>query len=609
MLALSFKSKLLAAMMLVVGGVTGATLFISEARFQEHYERIFRRLFEQQNQAFSNEQALLLENGMQISTNLAASTRMQFALDTARSDGTSLDLYQRVKSEFETRRLLETGGSFQPSFYLFVIEGKLMEAPPETMPGLKPVGAQNQLAAQLTRVGTHLQSQSTGYVTVETTEGRIELQQAIFVQVIDTKTGEPLGVLAMGFRIPQLGNANQFRNAGILFEGQLFSPSLPQEIRPELVARLAKAPPLVPDSAPDAQTGTSSTAALSPPKPADAASVISIRGEPHRLFYQPLQSDPQLPTPYLVALFSLREMLDDQAELRKVIGVLGGVGLAAAFGLSLLLSHGLSVPIRQLVQGTTEIQRGNFAVKVPVRTRDELGTLARSFNEMADGLALKEKYRSVLNVVADKEVAQELMKGNLSLGGELRDVSVLFCDIRGFTALTQGMAPGRVIEMLNEHFTPLTRVVNQHQGVVDKFVGDLIMANFGAPRSSGQDATRAVECALAMVHERRKLNQVSPYKIEMGIGIASGPVVAGCMGAENRLNYTVLGEQVNLASRLCSKAGRMEVVVDLNTREQLDEQFHCEPMPEMELKGFSQKVSAYKITLAPQAQSTLISTP
>jgi class 3 adenylate cyclase len=198
------------------------------------------------------------------------------------------------------------------------------------------------------------------------------------------------------------------------------------------------------------------------------------------------------------------------------------------------------VPIRELVGAANEIRQGNFDVKVPVRSRDELGQLASSFNEMADGLIQKERYRTVLNLVADEKVAEHLMTGGIALGGEVREVSILFCDIRNFAALTQHMPPAEVIGMLNEHMTALTRVVKEHNGVLDKFVGDLLMAVFGAPMSHSNDAFDAARCAMDPLRWREELNQTSRYKLSIGIGLASGPVVAFCMGSTDHLNYTVL---------------------------------------------------------------------
>ncbi len=214
---------------------------------------------------------------------------------------------------------------------------------------------------------------------------------------------------------------------------------------------------------------------------------------------------------------------------------------------------------------------------------------------MTEGLALKERYRSVLDKVADPQVAAELMSGSMDLGGEVRDITTLFCDIRGFTPLTEGMPPADVIHMLNEHMTALTRVVYERRGVVDKFVGDEIMVLFGAPRGYGDDALNAASAAVAMIGEREKLNQQSRFQFKIGIGLASGEVVAGCMGSEDRLNYTVLGEQVNLAARLCGAAGPMEVLIDALTEERLRGLIQTEPKPDMQLKGFSSASRVYAL--------------
>jgi len=193
-------------------------------------------------------------------------------------------------------------------------------------------------------------------------------------------------------------------------------------------------------------------------------------------------------------------------------------------------------------------------------------------------------------------VAEQLMSGKLSLGGEIREVTVMFCDIRGFTPLSQNKDPAEVIHMLNEHMTALEKVISEHKGVVDKYIGDAIMAIFGAPKSYGTDAYNASRCALRMIQERQKLNETSQYKIQIGIGLATGPVLAGNMGSDDRLNYTVIGENVNLASRLCTQAGRMEVVIGQATREKLGDAAEVIDLPELRLKGFTDAVRAFKLT-------------
>jgi class 3 adenylate cyclase len=215
---------------------------------------------------------------------------------------------------------------------------------------------------------------------------------------------------------------------------------------------------------------------------------------------------------------------------------------------------------------------------------------------MAEGLALKEKYRTILNMVADKRIAQQLLaRERVELGGELREATMLFCDIRGFTAITQNMPPNEVIEMLNEHMTALSAVVEKHNGVLEKFVGDLLMAIFGAPFSHGNDPENAARCALELLQVRQKLNETSRHRINIGIGLATGTVVAGNMGSPERINYTVLGERVNLASRLCGRAAGGEVLIDEQTREQLGARITVEPTGEVELKGFASPVQAYRL--------------
>jgi class 3 adenylate cyclase len=316
---------------------------------------------------------------------------------------------------------------------------------------------------------------------------------------------------------------------------------------------------------------------------------------PHLLFFKVLNPESIFPPAAQVCLYSMHEAVDEQAASRQQILGFGSLALLMGIGCILYISKGFSKPIEQLVEGTRRVQEGDFSVKVNVRSRDELGALADSFNSMTAELALKERYKTVLAQVTDKEVAEQLISGQMSLGGEVKQVSVLFCDIRGFTALTENMPPAEVITMLNEHMTAMNRLVYKHYGVVDKFVGDLIMAVFGAPKSYGNDAVHAVRCALKMIEERKRLNEKSKYSFEIGIGVATGEVVAGCMGSEDRLNYTVLGERVNLASRLCSKAGSTELLIDETTYNLLPEGVVAESTEPLPLKGFSTLVPAYHL--------------
>ena len=324
----------------------------------------------------------------------------------------------------------------------------------------------------------------------------------------------------------------------------------------------------------------------------------SIRDAPFRLYIAPLTGGGTYDPAYQVSAFSLAILKDDLAELRLRGSGIGAFALLYGIILAFLFSRRLAVHIRELTRATEAVKSGDLTTRITIQSRDEIGELAASFNEMTEGLQQRDAYRGILGKVSDETVAQAMISGDLDLelGGELKTVSVLFCDIRGFTAITEHMPPTDAINLLNHHMTAMTGVVRKHYGVVDKFVGDEIMAVFGALKSYGNDAANAAACALEMIAVREQLNHGSNEPLEIGIGLATGEVVAGCMGSVDRLNYTVLGARVNLASRLCSEAGNMEVIIDDETQKQLDHPASSlRARPDLKLKGFSGTITAWQL--------------
>ncbi len=433
-----------------------------------------------------------------------------------------------------------------------------------------------------------LKDQQVGYMRVEYgEEHKSEQVREVFITPIrEPESGKFLGAILFGLPLQVFAEKQLYEQSkrsefgeimgGVWVEDGLVSATIPKVQREEIASHIAQA---MHRSAKHQREIT-----------------MPVNGVRHQIFYRVLNPDSPFPQAAQVNIYSLAAMDHELAELRRDVGGLALLGLAIALLLVLWLSRGLSGPVRDLVVATQEIEQGNYDVRVPVRRQDEVGKLAASFNEMAAGLALQEKYRSVLNAVADRTVAEQLIaqSSGLGLGGETRHVTMLFCDIRGFTSLTENMPPAEVIELLNEHMTALTEVAYEHGGIVDKFVGDLIMVLFGAPVSTGSDAVRAVQCALSMLQVRRKLNGTSRHSLEMGIGIATGPVVAGCMGSDQRLSYTVLGHRVNLASRLCSIAQAGEIVMDAETHAEARDLIKAEPMQPMQLKGISEPVHPWR---------------
>ncbi len=302
----------------------------------------------------------------------------------------------------------------------------------------------------------------------------------------------------------------------------------------------------------------------------------------------------QSPATQFVAITSLAPLAVAESALVSRMGVAAAISLGIGLVITMYLARTLSRPVADMTVAAQAIQGGDYTVRGAVRDSGDLGMLARSFNEMGEGLALRDHYRRVLDVVADPEVAKELLAGKIDLGGRSQEVGILFCDIRGFTPLTERMEPPQVIELLNHHMSLLTKVAYEHGGVVDKFVGDLIMVTFGTPKSAPDDAARMARCALAMIAAREEANRVMMPPIEVGIGCAFGMVVAGCMGSTQRLDYTVLGARVNLAARLCSKAPAMRVYVDDETRlrSQGAASVALEPF---ELRGFSVPIHAHEL--------------
>ena len=185
----------------------------------------------------------------------------------------------------------------------------------------------------------------------------------------------------------------------------------------------------------------------------------------------------------------------------------------------------------------------------------------------------------------------------LKLGGDKSKVAVLFSDIRGFTALSETMKPDEVARLLSEYFTVMVEIVFRHGGTLDKFIGDAVMAQWGAPIGAGDDADRAMDAALDMMRELEVLNEQwvneGRPRLQIGIGLSFGESFAGYIGSERRLEYTVIGDVVNIASRLCSEAGGGEILVTDAMRAALTEAPSMHARGTMDLKGKSQATPVY----------------
>ncbi len=254
----------------------------------------------------------------------------------------------------------------------------------------------------------------------------------------------------------------------------------------------------------------------------------------------------------------------DNRALQRLLFALAGMGLA--FLLAGVLARGIARPIERIADAAERIGAGDLDARVDIQRLDEVGALGRAVNNMAQGLGEREQLRTMFGKYMASQVVQALLdKGELSLEGEAREITVLLSDIRGYTALTEELGAAEVVALLNSYFAILVDAVLAEEGVIDKFMGDAMLCWFGAPVATEDHAARAVRAALRMEKRLEEWNaaRVAAGKVPVatGVGIALGNVVVGNIGSPQRLEYTAIGDAVNLASRLCSKAEAGEVLL------------------------------------------------
>ncbi|MGB9724511.1 MAG: adenylate/guanylate cyclase domain-containing protein [Chloroflexia bacterium] len=246
----------------------------------------------------------------------------------------------------------------------------------------------------------------------------------------------------------------------------------------------------------------------------------------------------------------------------QVILLVAAFFLAVIF-LGMLVAQRISRPILQVAQAARRVASGNLEQRVDIRTRDEVEEMAQAFNKMLDELKQAQRVRDIFGRAVSPEVSRLLIeateRGEVALGGETRVVSILFADIRGFTALSEGRPPEEVLATLNQVLGKLIAVIGEYNGVVNKFGGDSLLAIFGAPIPQPDHARRAVMAGLEMVQQMAALNEQRRSRgqgpLSVGITINTGLVVAGLTGSAERLEYTVIGDTVNVAARLQELAG------------------------------------------------------
>ena len=277
------------------------------------------------------------------------------------------------------------------------------------------------------------------------------------------------------------------------------------------------------------------------------------------------------------------------ANLGVDVAIAVGVAGTIALELSWMLAKSILRPLDDLQRAIKQVQTGRYDVSVPVTTADEVGELSATFNQMVAGLAERERIREAFGTYLDKEVADYILSDEYAPEGSEAEVSVLFCDVRNFTGFAEGAEPTEVVHRLNELFETVVPIIARHGGHVDKFIGDGLLAVFGAPERFDDHADRAVRAAMDMA---RCLNDELDRPLKVGVGVNSGTVIAGSIGGGGRLNFSVIGDPVNVAARVEAATRELgdDILITDETRARLRSTFELEERGARELRGKSEPV-------------------
>ncbi len=274
---------------------------------------------------------------------------------------------------------------------------------------------------------------------------------------------------------------------------------------------------------------------------------------------------------------------------------------AVAVGVGARVASVMSNGLMRIITAFQKLAKNEYVRVDSVHTKDEIELLANGFNQMVEGLKERDKLRTTFGKYMTESVLQHLLSGKVQLGGETLRVTVLFSDIRSFTTISEAMEAHALVALLNEYFTEMVSIVMNYGGVVDKYIGDAIMAIFGAPVPTEQDATNAVRAAVemraALVRLNVRLEARGVQPLRTGIGIHTGDVVAGNIGSEQRMEYTVIGDPVNVASRLESNTKDLgvNVLVSATTYELTKNVIEARPVRELTVKGRAEPIMTYEV--------------
>lgn len=277
-----------------------------------------------------------------------------------------------------------------------------------------------------------------------------------------------------------------------------------------------------------------------------------------------------------------------------------GVGIVAAVGLAVFVSRSVAAPLRDVEAAMERVGGGDLDSRAPVVSNDEIGAVAEGFNRMVAGLRERERIRETFGKYVTPEVRDEILAGRVSFSGQMREVTILFSDLRDFTPWVESHPPDEVVRDINAYFTLMEGAIRAHGGLVVQFIGDEIEAVFGAPVADPRHADHAVAAALEMCRRLDAWNETrraaGAIMLRHGVGIHTGEVLAASIGSPERLSYALVGDPVNLASRIQSLTKDVGgvVLVSGDSVRRLKEPFELEGLPAVRVKGRMAEVEVYR---------------
>lgn len=280
-----------------------------------------------------------------------------------------------------------------------------------------------------------------------------------------------------------------------------------------------------------------------------------------------------------------------------------GVSFFLALHLGKIIAQAFIQPITEMIEKVARIEKGDFEARVEVYSRDEIGLLGHAVNRMGHGLGKREKIEKTFRKYVDKQIAERILEGvesEVRIEGQSVNAVVLFADIRGFTSFSEKTTPEHVVKMLNQFFERMVKIVQLNGGVIDKFIGDNMMAVWGIPYPIEDAEKKAITAGIAMLKEmeswNKELKSQGQAEIGIGIGINAGAMIAGSIGSSDHMEYTVIGDTVNTAQRAESIAKRQQMVVTDTMYDRVRHLVQATPLEPVKVKGKESLQHWYAVT-------------